>query len=79
MHAFSGCDTVSCFAGRGRKTVCDVRCNFDEATPIFSALATTPSLNSVDEHLPLLERFVVLIYDRTGIDTSVNEARKRLR
>ena len=50
--------------------------SFDEATPVFSALATTPSIISIDEHLPLLECFVVLIYDHTR--QNVNEARKHL-
>ena len=34
--------------------------------------------NSIDEHLQLLEHFLVLVYDRTSTDIRVNEARKHL-
>ena len=50
----------------------------DEVTPAFCALAARPDPNSIDEHLQLLERFVVLVYDCTCTDIRVNEARKHL-
>ena len=62
VHAFSGCDTVPCFAGCGKKTVWNVWEIFDEVTPAFYALAARPDPNSIDEHLQLLEHFLVLVY-----------------
>ena len=46
VHAFSGCDTVSCFAGHGKKTVWNVWEIFDEITP-FSALTVRPDANTI--------------------------------
>lgn len=76
LHAFSGCDTVSAFAGRGKKTVWDVWNSFDDVTPIFSYLASTPC--SVEGQLELIERYVVLLYDRASSEEKVNRARKQL-
>ncbi|KAK3877040.1 hypothetical protein Pcinc_018219 [Petrolisthes cinctipes] len=53
FHAFTGYDTVSCFSGRGKKTVwqtwkaCDEVT--DEVTTAFCALATTPTISTVDD------------------------------
>ena len=49
---------------------------YNDAIPAFCTLASTP--NSVDEHLEVLERFVVLLYDRTSSEEKVNEAGKKL-
>ena len=59
FHAFTGCDTVSSFAGRGKKTAFDIWKSFNESTPVFSTLMTDPSeLN--DDCMSVLEAFVVL-------------------
>ena len=42
FHAFTGCDTVSCFGGRGKRTAWDIWNAYDEVTPAFCALADTP-------------------------------------
>ena len=76
LHAFSGCDTVSSFAGRGKKTVWDVWNAFDEVTPAFCTLASMPS--NIDGQIEVLEHFVVILYDRTSSEVRVNDARKHL-
>lgn len=76
FHAFTGCDTVSSFAGRGKKTAWDTWVTFDDVTRAFCALAATP--DSIDDWMEPLERFVVLLYDRTSSLESVNQARKQL-
>ena len=48
------------------------------STPAFSALAVRPDANTINEHLQQLEHFVVLVFDRTSTDVTVNEARKIL-
>ena len=42
FHIFTGCDTVSCFGGRRKRTAWDMRNAYDEVTPAFCALAATP-------------------------------------
>ena len=77
FHAFTGCDTVSSFAGRGKKTAFDIWKSFIEVTPAFSTLLTDPSeLNN--DCMSVLEAFVVLLYDRTCTETTVNLARKHI-
>ena len=78
LHAFSGCDTVSSFAGRGKKTAWEIWKIYDEVTPAFYTLASNPDLKSISDQLEVLERFVVLMYDRTSTEMKVNEARKQL-
>ena len=76
FHAFTGCDTVSCFGGRGKRTAWDIWNPYDEVTPAFCAVAATPE--SVENWLGPLERFVVLLYDRTSSQELDNGARKQL-
>ena len=68
FHAFTGCD-------RGKRTVWDT---WKAYTPAFCALISTPTLQTIEEYLEHLERFVVLLYDRTSSQLGVNEARKQL-
>jgi hypothetical protein len=62
LQAFSGCDTVSSFSGRGKKTVWDIWKIFGDVTPAFCTSASTPS--SVDDQLKILER--LSFYSMTG-------------
>ena len=41
VDAFTGCDTLSCFGSRGKRTAWDMWSAFAEITPAFSALAAT--------------------------------------
>ena len=77
FHAFTGCDTVSCFYGKSKKTALDTWKSFPEVTPVFIALSRAQT-EIAEEWMSTLERFVVLLYDRTSSSSSVNEARKQL-
>ncbi|GFO12519.1 hypothetical protein PoB_003902400 [Plakobranchus ocellatus] len=77
FHAFTGCDTVSSFAGRGKKTAFDIWKSFDEVTPAFSSLLTDPSTFN-DDCMSVLEAYVVLLYDHTCTETTVDSARKNI-
>ncbi|KAK1887154.1 Peptidoglycan hydrolase FlgJ [Dissostichus eleginoides] len=77
LHAFTGCDTVSAFAGRGKKTAWETWKSFPEVTGAFNELLCMPSEVSEGSML-LLEQFVVLMYDRTSESMEVNDARKLL-
>jgi len=65
FHALTGCDTVSFFAGRGKRTACDVWTALPELTQIFIDLTTAPA--QVDEDATqTIEMFVILstVYPR---------------
>ena len=69
FHAFTGCDTVSSFAGKGKKTAFDTWRSFNAATEVFARLVTRPtSLDNVC--MSVLESHVVLMYDRASDETT---------
>ena len=77
FHALTGCDTVSAFAGRGKTTAWESWKAFPEVTEAFAELQQMQGdLSELSKSR--LERFVVLMYDRTSEATEVNEARKQL-
>ncbi len=53
FHAFTGCDTVSSFCGRGKKTAWDTWMNFDEITTAFCDLAATPDISVINDWMSL--------------------------
>ena len=65
FHAFMGCDTVSFFGGRGKKTAWDVCVVFPEFIQVLRSLKTLP-VKIDDACMSVIERFVVLLYDRTS-------------
>ena len=75
FHAFTGCDTVSDFGSRGKRTVWDMWSAYDEVTPAFCALAATSE--TLDNWLCPLERLLVLLYDCTSSPECVNGVRKQ--
>jgi len=77
FHAFTGCDTVSAFVGRGKKTCWEMWKKFPEVTQTFSELFNMPSA-ICDSSLAVLQRFVILLYDVNCRCVSVNAARKKL-
>ena len=76
FHAFTGCDTVSYFHSKGKKTCWKIWNLLDEATTSFEALLKNPM--TFEAHMPTIERFVVLLYDRASADMDVNAARRIL-
>ena len=73
FHVFSGCDTVSCFFGKSKKTALETWNSFVQITPIFIALSSS-STSIHDDWMQVLERCVVLLYDRTSRCLTVDEA-----
>ena len=76
LHDFTGCDTVSSFAGRGKRTAWDTWNVYPDVTHAFEELLQMPDKVS-DNSMALIERFVVLMYSRTSEIVEVNEARKQ--
>jgi hypothetical protein len=77
FHAFTGCDTVSSFAGRGKKIAYDVWQAFPQITETFKTLGNNPA-EITEEQVNKLQRYVSLLYDRTSALIDVNECRKYL-
>ena len=77
FHAFSGCDTTSCFKSIGKKTAWDTWRVFPDVTQVFIKLSHTPTEITEDD-FSIIERFTVLMYKRTSPLLKVNEARLQL-
>ena len=77
FHAFTGCDTVSFFAGKGKKSAWETWSVFPEVTSAFLEITNAPSELS-KECTRNIETFVVLLYDRGSELRSVDEARQQL-
>jgi hypothetical protein len=58
------------------KSAWDTWLSFPDATSVFKQLSSQPA--DVESCLSKLERFTVLLYDRTSNKMTVNEARKQL-
>ena len=77
FHVFTGCDTVSCFGEREKKTALEAWKSYPDVTSAFLTLSHSPSTVS-DKYMKHLERFVVLLYDRSSSKMTINNARKQL-
>jgi len=77
-YAFTGCDTMSSFYGRSKKTAWDVWKVCNDITNVCIRLSKHGQLDVKNEDVKKLERFVVLLYDRTSDVESVNECRQIL-
>ena len=76
FHAITGCDTVS-FFGDGQKTAWDVWNVYPDLTNTLLRLMLMP--DKVDDvSMAVIERFVVLLYDKMSTMVEVNLARKDL-
>jgi len=75
FHSLTGCDTTSSFCGKGKKTAWLAWSNFPDVTAALLKLGSTLDTIS-DDTMLLLERFVILLYDRTAEHISVNSARQ---
>ncbi|KAK3742923.1 hypothetical protein QZH41_015294 [Actinostola sp. cb2023] len=79
FHAITGCDTVSFFAGRGKKTAWEIWNVCPDLTNVLVSLSSLPlSTDDVHASMTIIERFVILLYDRTSVLTEVDNARQEL-
>ena len=78
FHSFTGCDTTSCFFGKGKKSAWDAWKSFPDVTEAFKFLQDHPyyQLDKDDSIFKPLERFTVVLYDKASNVINVNEARK---
>ena len=66
------------FLVKGKVSAWDTWNSFPEVTPALKALFTLPDLQTVDNVFPAIEWFIILLYERTSSQESVNEAREYL-
>lgn len=80
FHAFTGSDSTSGFRGKGKKTIFKIWKSFPEVTQTFLKISRNPfeAINISSDIFKALERFTVLIYDKTSDSKSVNETRMNL-
>lgn len=77
FHALMGCDMVSYFDAHGRRTAWAVWTVLPEQTQTLTLLSTAPyRVNEDDMHT--IERFIILLYDRTCTDTNIDKACRKL-
>lgn len=77
FHALTGCDTVSSFARHGKKTAWAVWTVMPELTEALMQLSSAPS-DIPSNAMCIIERFVILLYDRTSKCTDIDKARRKL-
>ncbi|KAK3923417.1 Envelopment polyprotein [Frankliniella fusca] len=74
FHALTGCDQISSFRGRSKNSAFEAWMSFPEVTNAFLAIAG----GYWEEAMPLIEKFVIALYDRSCSCTTVNECRRYL-
>jgi hypothetical protein len=80
FHALTGCDTTSCFFGKGKKSAWQAWEIFPEVTPTFEMLAKTPFMQLTAD-APLfkqIERYTVILYDKLSPSSDINLTRMEL-
>ena len=71
FYALTGCDTVSCFAGHGKRTAWAVWTVLPELTQTLTSLSTAPDHINEDA-MHTIERLIILLYDRTSPATDID-------
>ena len=77
FSALTGCDTVSIFAGYGKKTAWSTWKSLPELTDALLMHGDGPQ-EIPDGAVNVIERFVILLFDRTSTCTKVAHARRNL-
>ena len=73
FHAFTGCDVVSAFRGKGKKSAWQTWDMCAEASDVFARLSHYPPTVN-DNEMDILEKCVVIMYDRSNPATVCSEA-----
>ena len=75
FFAFTGCDQVSFFSHVSEATAWNL---FPLMDLVFARLSDKPTEDDINESMPLLERYVVLLYHKTSNCSDVNSCRREL-
>ena len=72
FHALTGCDTTSFFLGHGKKRAWTTWENLPDLTKTLLNLQKLEGTSEVpDQCIQVIERFIVLLYDRTSMLSKV--------
>ena len=74
FHAFSGCDNVSGFKGKEKKSLWQTWNVCPDVTDVFQKLSIYPPVLN-DNDIGIIQMYVVSLYDRSSPVASVDEAR----
>ena len=77
FHALTGCDTVSAFTSHGKRTAWITWNSFAELTEALLSLSFMPHCIP-KETMKIIERFVILKYDKTSRCTDIDKARRKM-
>ena len=77
FHSFTGCDTSSSFSSVGKKKAWDTWNAYPDVTNTFLVLSQ-PAPSISEDNMRILERFVILLYDKSSDLSEVYQARKAL-
>jgi len=75
FHALTGCDTVSSFVVHGKRSAWATWNPIPELTNALLTLTDAPT-EIPEEAMQVIQRYVVLLCDRTSTHSEVNKARK---
>lgn len=80
FHSYTGCDTTSGFFGKGKKLAWEAWKCYPDVTRAFihMALNTYTHLDTDSQYFQLLERFTVVLYNKTSVLDNIDEARMEL-
>ena len=78
FHALTACDQTSSFATRSKKSAWSTWKMYPELTGCLEKISYCPSQEQLEQAMPVIECFVILLYDRISECSAVNEARKDL-
>ena len=76
FHAFTGCDMVSGFKGKGKRTCFQVWNNFSDATEAFVFHSNCPTKQALENKFATVRNFTVLTYDKSSSEAKVDKVRK---
>ena len=76
LHAFTGCDTTSCFAGKGKVKALRLLLANEDLIELFSCFGTTQNVSEGD--IIKLEAFVCRLYGKPFTKVSTKSDLKRL-
>ena len=74
FHAFSGCDVASAFLGKSKLIAWQTWDVYPEASEVFAKLSMYQPVFG-DEEKKVLERFVIIMYDRSSSATDIDSVR----
>ena len=77
FHALTGCNTISAFTGHRKKIAWVTWNSFPESTEALLTLSFTPP-SIPEETMRVVERFVILMYDKTSRCSDIDKARRKL-